>query len=153
MDPIYVVALLFPIAFAVMWLGVTLLLSFLSGWTSLARTYRGRLSSVERTVSLGSGVMSRFGLPASYNHVLNVAVGAEGVQLSLFPLFAVGSPPLLIPWRDVAGCRSYRSLGMFDRFTFRPALCDVQITLAGAAARMLSDEVSRGALGRTLVPA
>jgi len=153
MDPMYVVALLFPISFAAIWLGVTLMLSFLSGWSSLAQAYRGRLSSAERAVTMGSGMMSRFGLPASFNHVLNVSVGAEGVQLSLFPLFAVGSPPLLIPWSDVAGCRSYRSLGMFDRFTFRPALCDVQITLAGAAARMLRDEVSRGTLGRALVPA
>lgn len=134
--------LLFPFAFAALWAGVTLLLSFLSGWSSLAGTYRGRLSSVEGVVGMGSGMMSRFGFPASMNNVLNVAVGAEGVQLSLFPLFALGSPPLLIPWSDLAGCRSYRLFGLFERFTFRPARCDVKVTLSGRAARMLRDAVA-----------
>ena len=34
---------------------------------------------------------------------------------------------------------------MFDRFSFRPARCDVKIALAGNAARMLAAEVARGA--------
>lgn len=131
-----------PLGFAAIWAGVTLLLSFLSGWSSLAGTYRGRLSSVRYAVGMGSGRMSRFGLPTNLNNVLNVAVGAEGVQLSLFPLFALGSPPLLIPWSDLAGCRSYQRFGMFDRFAFRPARCDVKITLSGRAARLLRDVVA-----------
>jgi len=134
--------LLFPFAFAALWAGVTLLLSFFSGWSLLARTYRGQLSSVEGAVGMGSGMMSRFGLPASMNNVLNVAVGAEGVQLSLFKPFALGSPPLLIPWSDLAECRSYQLFGMFDRFAFRPARGDVKITLSGRAARMLRDAVA-----------
>jgi len=149
MDGFFWPVLLFPFAFAALWAGVTLLLSFFSGWRSLAAIYRGRLSSVDGAVSMGSGMMSRFGFPASMNNVLHVAVGAEGVQLSLFKPFALGSPPLLIPWSDLGDCRSYRALGLFDRFSFRPVRGDVKITLAGAAARMVSEEVARGALGRS----
>jgi hypothetical protein len=142
MKPIYLFILI-PVAFVGMWAGVTALLSFLSGWTSLARSYRGTLASVENSVGMGSGIISRFGLPVSYNHVLNVSVGGEGVELSLFPLFALTSPRLLIPWSDMAECRSYRALGMFDRFSFRPARCGVKIALAGNAARMLAEAATR----------
>ncbi|MFL5382879.1 MAG: hypothetical protein ACJ8GN_10230 [Longimicrobiaceae bacterium] len=153
MDGFFWPMLLFPVFFVALWAGVTLLLSFFSGWRSLAGTYRGRLSVVERSVSMGSGMMSRFGFPASMNNVLNVAVGAEGVQLSLFPLFALGSPPLLIPWSEIANCRSYRALGLFDRLSFRPVQGDVKITLAGAAARMVGEEVASGAIRRSLATA
>jgi len=143
-------AVLDLVAFAGMWAVVTLLISFFGGWTSLARTYRGRLSAVDRTVWMGSGRLSRFGLPARYQTCLNVSVGPEGVQLSVFPLFALGSPPLLIPWSDVGSCRSYRILGLMDRFSFRPVMCNVKITLAGRAARMLKEQVADGAIRRAL---
>ena len=95
--------------------------------------------------------MSRFGIPVRYRNCLNVSVGDEGVQLSVFPLLALGSPRLLIPWSDVGSCRSYRLLlGMMDRFGFRPVLCDVKITLAGSAARMLKEQVAAGAIHRAL---
>src|SRR3954447_22178364 len=100
MDPIYLFVLI-PLAFVGMWAGVTVLLAFLSGWTSLARSYRGSLASVADSVSMGSAVMSRFGLPVSYRGILNLSVGDEGVQLSVFPLFALASPRLLIPWSDL----------------------------------------------------
>jgi hypothetical protein len=150
MDPIYLVLLLFPVAFALLWSGVTLLLAFLGGWTVLARSYRGSLASVADRVSMQSGGMNRFGFPVSYRGILNVAVGAEGVELSVFKLFALGSPPLLIPWSDLGSCESYRLLGMMDRLSFRPAHCDVKITLAGSAARMVKAELEGG---RALAPA
>jgi hypothetical protein len=152
MDTTYLLVLI-PVAFVAVWAGVTVLLALVSGWTSLARTYRGGLASVADSVSMGSAVISRFGIPVSYNHVLNVSIGSEGVQLSLFPLFALASPRLLIPWSDMAQCESYRLLGLMDRFSFRPVLCDVKITLAGGAARMLKAEVEGGAVRRALATA
>jgi hypothetical protein len=136
---------LFPVAFIARWAGVTLLLAFFSGWTSLAKTYRGRLTTVASSVSMGSGGLNRFGFPVSYRNILNASIGAEGVELSVFPLFALGSPPLLIPWSHMERCESYRWLGMMDRFSFRPIGSDVKITLAGGAARMLTAEVAGGA--------
>jgi hypothetical protein len=143
MDTRYLFVLI-PVFFVGIWAGVTVLIAFLSGWTVLARSYRGGLASVAASVSMGSAIMSRFGLPVSYKHILNVAVGAEGVELSVFPLFALASPRLLIPWSDMAECRSYRALGMFERFSFRPARGDVKIALAGSAARMLAEELAGG---------
>jgi hypothetical protein len=147
------VVALFPVAFAAIWSGVTLLLAFVSGWTSLAKVYRGRLTTVASSVSMSSGGISRFGFPVSYRNVLNVAIGAEGVELSVFPLFGLGSPRLMIPWSHIGPCDSYRWLGMMDRFSFRPIGCDVKITLAGGSARMLTAEVAGGTLRRALASA
>ncbi|HEV7588882.1 MAG TPA: hypothetical protein VGO40_12270 [Longimicrobium sp.] len=152
MNPIYLVVLN-SIAFAGLFAGVTLLLSFFSGWTSLARAYRGGLATVTDRVWMGSGGMNRFGIPVRYRNCLNVSVGDEGVQLSVFPLFALASPRLLIPWSDVGACQSYRLLGLMDRFSFRPVLCDVKITLAGSAARMVKEQVASGAIRRALAAA
>ena len=148
MNPIYLFVLI-PVAFVGMWAGVTTLLAFLSGWTSLAKSYRGSLASVADTVPMQSAVMSRFGLPVSYKHILNVSVGDEGVELSVFPLFALASPRLLIPWSEMVDCRTYRALGMFDRFSFRPARCGVKIALAGNAARMLTGALAGDDSGRS----
>jgi hypothetical protein len=80
-------------------------------------------------------------------------VGGEGVELSVFPLFTLASPRLLIPWSDLGDRRSYRFLGMMDCFSFRPARCDVKITLWGNAARMLAAAVERGTVSPALASA
>ena len=152
MDTRYLFVLI-PVFFVGIWSGVTVLLAFLSGWTVLARSYRGALASVAASVSMGSAIMSRFGIPVSYKHILNVAVGAEGVELSVFPLFALASPRLLIPWSDVGPCESWRILGVMDRFSFRPVRCGVKITLAGSAARLVKEAVANGAIRRALATA
>jgi hypothetical protein len=148
--PLYV---LMPTAFAGAFAGITVLMPFISGWTSLAREYRGRLTSVTDSVWMGSGYVSRFGIPVGYGNILNVSIGPEGVQLSLFPLFALGSPRLLIPWSDMGPCESWRILGVMDRFSFRPVRCGVKITLAGSAARLVKEAVANGAIRRALATA
>jgi hypothetical protein len=47
-------------------------------------------------------------------------------------------------------CQSYRLLGLMDRFSFRPVQCNVKITLAGGAARMLAEQVQGGAVRSAL---
>lgn len=152
MNPIYFSALQL-VAFAGFWAAMTALMAFVGGWTSLARSYRGRLAVVTDRVWMGSGSISRFGIPLGYANVLNVAVGDGGVQLSLFPLFALGSPPLVIPWSDVGSCRSWRVLGLLDRFSFHAVDCGVKITLFGSAARLVKAQVAAGAIRRALAAA
>ena len=139
----WIILIIAPLGMIGVWLFVTRLLAALSGWSSLADTYRGALTSITASEPMASGRISRFGIPINYNHVLSVAAGDEGVQLTLFRLLASGSPPLAIPWSHVADARNHKWLGMIDQFTFRPAQSSVKITLTGRAARMLRDEASR----------
>jgi hypothetical protein len=139
----WIILIIAPLSMIGFWLFVTRLLAAMSGWSSLADTYRGALSSITASEPMASGRISRFGFPVSYNHVLSVDAGDEGVQLTLFRLLAFGSPPLAIPWSHVADARNNKWLGMIDQFTFRPAQSSVKITLTGRAARMLRDEAAR----------
>lgn len=124
---------IFLLAFVAIWLGVNLLLSVISGWRSLARQYRGLLPEAAAEISMASGMIRM----VSYNHIINFTVGRHGIGMSLFPLFAVTSPPLSIPWQAIRDCRRYQLMGMFDRFSFRVA--GVRVTASGAAARLLDD--------------
>lgn len=149
-NPLWIVAI-FLVVFPVFWSGVCVLISFVTGWRGLAADYRGRLDAVDGRVSMSSG---RMGI-GNYNNVLNVAVGPRGMELSVFPLLAVGSPPLAIPWSDVVPVRRYRLLGMFDRLQLRIG-GRVTLVLAGSAARLVEQALGRSAAatpGAAEVPA
>src|SRR4051794_21446092 len=63
------------VGFAAAWAAASLLMALLGGWSSLGRSYRGRLAAVTGRVWMGSGSISRFGIPIRYVNGLNVAVG------------------------------------------------------------------------------
>ncbi|HEU4453908.1 MAG TPA: hypothetical protein VFR81_12655 [Longimicrobium sp.] len=139
-QPTVFVPLLFLVFFAVMWIGVNRLLAQLSGWRWLARHFRGTPADVVESVSMGSARMGSAFFPTAYSGILNVSASREGVGLSLFPLFAIGAPPLLIPWDAVGECRTWTLFG-FPRFQFNVGR--VQVTLVGRAARMMREQFVR----------
>ena len=130
------IAILGIAGFVGLWCGVILLLAVTSGWSSLARRYRGRLpeSEGEYQVTMGSAQIGW----VTYNNIVNVSAGPLGVEMSLFPLFAIGAPALAFPWQALGDHRRGRAMGMFDRFSFSVD-GDVTITLGGGAARMMDD--------------
>lgn len=132
----WLVPLLFASIFPVFWAGICFLLAVLSGWRELARTYRGRLTHAEGSVSLASG---RMGL-TTYRSCLKVSVSGEGLGLSLFPLFAVGAPRLAIPWSAITVSPRDRMLWM-DRLRLR--IGGVDLALYGTAARLVDEFCAR----------
>ena len=149
-QPYALVPLVFLVVFPLFWCGINLALSYLSGWRSLARHFRGRPAEPVAKVSLGSARMGSAIFPTSYSGILNVTASREGVGLSLFPLFAVGAPALLIPWDAMGECRTWTLLG-FPRFQFRVG--GVQVTLVGRAARMMREQFVRLNPGGALLAA
>jgi hypothetical protein len=98
--------LLFPVAFAAVWLLVTGLLGTLGGWSALARLYpdhgdapAGDVVEIPGT-SLG---LQRAGMPfpVRYKRCVTVLLSATGVHLRVMALFRFRHPPLLIPWAQV----------------------------------------------------
>jgi hypothetical protein len=135
-QPYAFVPLIFLVAFPLFWCAINFALSYLSGWRSLARDFRGKPAEPGAKV-LGSARMGSPIFPTGYSGILNVSASREGVGLSLFPLFAVGAPPLLIPWRAMGECRTWTLFG-FPRFQFRVG--GVEVTLVGRAARMMREQ-------------
>lgn len=88
---------LFPLFFVAMWCFVSILLASIGGWRVLARHYptgsgfHGR-SFTFRSAQVGS---------VSYGACLTLGVNAEGLRMSILPMFRVAHPPLFVPWGDV----------------------------------------------------
>jgi hypothetical protein len=134
MDPIVWIVVLFPIVFALFWAGICLLLNVLSGWRGLARSYGGRFASAERSISWSSG---RMGI-TTFRNVLSVSAGPEGLGLALPRIFAVGSPPLAIPWSAIRAVKRDKLLGFMDRLKLEVD-GGTSVVLYGAAARLVEE--------------
>jgi hypothetical protein len=132
--PLVWIFLLFPVVFVLFWSGICLLLTTVSGWRGLASRYAGRFASAERSVGMGSG---RMGV-VSFRNVLNVSAGPEGVELALLRIFAIGAPPLAIPWSAVRAASGDRLLGIMDRVKLEVE-GGPSVILYGAAARLVDD--------------
>ena len=94
------IALLFPIAFGIMWCGVLFLLSRVSGWSRLAQFY-----ARSETPEGGTEFRWQTGMVGvvSYRNCLHIRVLPSGLWLSVaFPL-SVGHQRLFIPWTAVHG--------------------------------------------------
>lgn len=93
----FVAFLLFPVVWCAMCYG----LGRFSGWARLAERFQapGRFegpTSPFCSANMGAGFQ-----PVNYGTCLTLGADASGLYLDVFPLFRVGHPPLLIPWREV----------------------------------------------------
>jgi hypothetical protein len=100
---------LFVVVFPAMWLGMTMLLSRMSGWTTLADRFLADEPPSGERFRLVSGSMGRF-LPVNYGSCLFVTVNDRGFYLSIMFLFRLGSPALFIPWSEVEATDEMRLL-------------------------------------------
>ena len=87
-----------PIFFVGLWCGATFLLALVSGWRRLAAHYPGEAPTDGRRFRFRS---ARIGL-VSYNTCLNFAAAPDGLHIWVLLPFRLGSPPLLVPWRDLS---------------------------------------------------
>ena len=89
----------FPFLFIGMWLLVTTILGFLSGWFSLQSWYSDD-GDEEPLLKLGwqSGSM---GSGVSFNSCLTLAATPKGLSLRVWRIFGPFQRPLLFPWREI----------------------------------------------------
>ena len=99
--------------FIAMWLVVTALLSVLSGWFSLADTFRKDDAPSGEKFNSVSGATGPSVFPVNYYHCLNVVVTTNGLHIRIFFLFRILSPPLLILWAAVEEVTSKRLFFFF----------------------------------------
>jgi hypothetical protein len=90
----------FPFLFVGMWLFVTTVLGFMSGWFSLQQWYADD-GNGEPLLRLGwqSGSM---GLGVSFRSCLTLAARRDGFSVRVWRIFGPFQRPLLIPWRDIS---------------------------------------------------
>jgi len=94
------VAILLPLGFLVgfplIWIGVCLLSSVVSGWRRLASRYRATMPPTGQRISV------RFALIgfARYRGIVTAHISHEGLRLSVLKIFP-GHAPLFFPWSDI----------------------------------------------------
>ena len=88
-DWIYIVFLTFST--------IVMIFLFRHDWNRLAKLYRTQEAPPLNFSRMESGSV---GL-VYYKGTLNVGTTAQGIYLSIFPLFNFGLTPLLIPWSDI----------------------------------------------------
>jgi hypothetical protein len=82
-----------------LWLLVSAIISYVGGWTTLAKRFRLRRPFVGERWNWQSGQMRWI---AGYRNCLTVGCNREGLYLATMPLFRFRHPPLLIPWEEIA---------------------------------------------------
>jgi hypothetical protein len=109
-----------PILFFIgMWLAVTFLLSYLSGWVSLKRHYLAAQPHIVARVRISAAQMGRFGSLGTMRNALTIGINPEGILLQLFILFRINSRDLFIPWRDITVTRGKSLFFDYIEFHFR----------------------------------
>lgn len=130
---------LFPIIFIGFWTLVTGLLAELGGWRELGQLYpepKGIKRTAVRSFGMTSVDLRRgwFPLPVNYANVISMVVGAEGLHLRVWKIFAFRHPPLFIPWMQVERFEAGRLL-FWHTLTLTPRGTNIHIRLSGAPAR------------------
>jgi hypothetical protein len=89
---------LFPFFFAGLWLTVTTMLGFLSGWFSLAPQYPDRDETALLTLRSQSGMM---GLGVSMSGILILSACPSGLRVAIWRVFGPFCRPFFVPWDDI----------------------------------------------------
>ena len=96
---------LFPVFFIGLWLVVTTVLGFASGWFSLQARYTSGDEVALLTLRGRSGSM---GMGVGLNGILTLRACPSGLRISIWKIFAPFQRPILVPWKDIRAtpCRS-----------------------------------------------
>ena len=118
---LWLLQIAFVLFFILLWLGVTVLLSYLSGWAFLARHYRAVLPYAGRYQRIRSSQMGPLGPLGGARNAVNVGVDAQGLHLRMFILFRLNCRDLLIPWPEITVTRGKFWFANYVEFHFRQA--------------------------------
>jgi len=127
----------FPLIFALLWITITTLLGFLSGWFALARAYPDRDETALQTFAGQSGSM---GL-VSMRGVLRLSVCPAGLRLGMLRIVGPFCRNIFVPWKELSVERKDRLFMKSVQIAFGQPLvgtvtipADVADRLARAAA-------------------
>ena len=120
------VLVVFPIFFTALWIGITLLMSFIGGWGRVAKVY----AATERPDGGAElkNVTGMFGV-ARYKFVLTVITTDAGIYIENRKVFRAGHPPLFIPFPAISNART-QTLFFWEYVAFQvgdPALASVRL--------------------------
>jgi hypothetical protein len=96
------ILIVFPIFFTTLWVGITLLMSFIGGWGKVGKVYAATGAPPEGRVL--RHVTGMFGV-TRYKHVLTIITTDTGLYIENRKVFRPGHPPLFIPFTAIFQAR------------------------------------------------
>lgn len=131
---------------AILWAGIGVVVSLVSGWRSLAERYRTEREFPEHKRRMQSAQMRA---AANYNNILTLASDAEGLYMGLTINMFPGHPRLFIPWADVEVDEPKRMLWVMTR-TLRLGPGGIPLRVREPLAEfLLADRAASGMAGQT----
>ncbi len=98
------------------WVAISLLISRISGWATVARYYRSLEPFQGERLRVQSAALR---WKTGYNNCLTVGTNDFGLYLSVFFILRVGHPNLFIPWADISAVCRRGFLSAYVEFQFR----------------------------------
>ncbi len=95
--------LLFPVFFVALWVGVTWLLGWMSGWFALMERYPDKPEKPSLQLTWQTGAM---GAGVNYKNILKLGVCRDGLRVGVPKFFGVFARDFLVPWREIKVKRS-----------------------------------------------
>lgn len=92
----------FPVFFVALWCTISFLISFITGWFTLARRFRQQSAPYGEMRTAGPffyTVYMRFW--GHYSSVIRLSAASDGLYASVLFPFRIGHPPLRIPWDEI----------------------------------------------------
>lgn len=105
----------FPFALVALWLMVTTLLAFMSGWFRLMDQYPDQAEEPMLRLRCQSGTM---GLGVHMNGVLTLSVCPSGLRVGMIRVFGPLCRDFLVPWERLSIIRENRLLGTIAKLQF-----------------------------------
>lgn len=90
---------LFPVFFVFMWLIVTTLLGFITGWYTLMKRYP---DCAEKALLEIKGQSGFVGPGVGMQRVLNVSVCPSGLRVGIMRIFGPFCQDFFVPWQDIS---------------------------------------------------
>ena len=117
------------------WLGATMIVAYASGWRGLSQRFRRRAPTAPSAGPVmwrfSSGSIGAPSFPTSFRRVLHLELSRDGIGLSLNLLFAIGAPPLFIPWSQIAWSQKRTIMRFWTIYTVQVRGSNVQISFRG----------------------
>lgn len=105
----------FIIWFSTVWIAVISLLSFISGWSALGRSYPAGFSGDNILISKFPMSSIKLGF-VNYRSCITISFTGTGIKIEIMKLFSLKHKPLFIPYDKISGVKKGRVSASFTEF-------------------------------------
>jgi hypothetical protein len=96
---LYILPIAIPLFFVAMWIGVTTLIGFMSGWFTLMQQFPDRDEKPLAQLNWQSGFMGPVGV--NYRNVLKIGVCPSGLRVGVLRVFGLFAHDFFVPWHAI----------------------------------------------------